>query len=816
MVQKPLTSMVGRRQDLSALARVLSDSEIRLVTIVGPGGIGKTRLALEVIDRIEDDFADGTFFIDLVPVRDASFLAERIVSALAVTVSEEQDAREVLFDFLRDRQLLLILDNLEHLLDASPLINELLERSPELVMLVTSRERLGLPAERLFEIRPLSTPDQHGDQSMDAILQSDAVQLFLQRAQAADRDYAISPEIASDIAAICRRLDGLPLAIELAAARVAEIPPHLILRNFVRILPFLERSAHDPEGRHRTMRNTIEWSFDRLSDVEKLLFARLSIFESGFTLDGARAVGELTDSKGDASDLHLLQHLGALVSKHFLYRKEWQGSDPRYDMLEMMREFGREGLAGTGNIGEAREAHANYFLSMAEEFHAQMRTPDPGPWLDRIDVELNEFRAAHDWLISIGQPAAEKVLRLSNRLDYFWNWRGHAPEGIRRIQSALAISGPGDSYERGIAYLKLGNLTENDFVKTRGFYETSLEIMRRLDRKIEVAGILSNLGMTSLYLNNLKEAESQLTEANDLFQELDYTNGVAQCSFHLGSLAARQNEYPLAIEHLDHARELFEQTGDSAAATFTILEMGRIYRISNRHQEANQVLQWGLARFRIANIGQGIRKALAELGWVGIALGSHDEALKAFREVVELSLLSMQQDEHLLFALDGILVLADLASRSEYAAQILAANNRWVRSSGIHRIPDIDAAVADTIERTRERLGNESFRAAWNLGELRTFEESSRFALNCELTAAGRAEKRPPTSSVDYGLTKQEHKILCLLSKGGKNREIAQELFISERTVAVHVQNILRKLDADNRTHASSIAFSAGLCAVLP
>src|SRR6478752_6045609 len=248
-IPRPLTTMIGRRQDLADLNHLLSEPSVRLVTICGPGGIGKTRLAYEVIERIEDDFADGVAFVDLSPVRDPSLIPERLHLALNDSAPETEDVEEDLIAVLEDRQMLLILDNVEHLLAVAPLIVSLLDRCADLVILATSRERLNIAPEHVFEIKPLATPDQHAASTIESISGSDAVQLFIERAKAADRTYSLTPENAADVAAICRRLDGLPLAIELAAARVAEIPPHHILRNFVRILPFLERSANDPEGR---------------------------------------------------------------------------------------------------------------------------------------------------------------------------------------------------------------------------------------------------------------------------------------------------------------------------------------------------------------------------------------------------------------------------------------------------------------------------------------------------------------------------------------------------------------------------------------
>ncbi len=320
--RRPSSEIIGRKHDLAALTRIVTDPGVRLVTICGAGGIGKTRLTQELIHTVVDDFADGVIFVDLVPLSDARLIPDKIAATLQFTVPDSTSMHDALIRHLEEKNLLIVLDNMEQLLQGIHFIQTLLGNCPELVILATSRERLGLPNEHVFELGPLAVPDQHGPLTADAIGANEAAQLFILRAQAAERTFVLTDENAPDIAAICRRLDGLPLAIELAASRVAEIPPHLILHNFVRILPFLERSAHDPSGRHRTMRNAISWSFESLPIEEQTLFMRLSVFQSGFALDGAMAVGHFdrgdTCSDPVGCEIRLLEMLGSLVSKHLL------------------------------------------------------------------------------------------------------------------------------------------------------------------------------------------------------------------------------------------------------------------------------------------------------------------------------------------------------------------------------------------------------------------------------------------------------------------------------------------------------------------
>ncbi len=818
-IKRPLSPMIGRQSDVFALAQMLNQPETRLVTICGPGGIGKTRLAIEVLEHVRLDFSDGVIFIDLVPVRDPTLISEQILTALGAPLPGSGSIIDAVIRQLDENYLLLALDNMEHLVSGADVLTTILEKCPNVVVLATSRQRLGLASERVLEITPLSTPDQYGAQSIEVIESSESVQLFLQCARAADRTYVLTPEIAPDVAAICRRLDGLPLAIELAASRVAEIPPRLILRNFVRVLPFLERSGNDPEGRHRTLRNAIDWSYQSLSDTEKQLFSRLSIFDSGCSIAGARAVGWQIDDDGDpdreatTKDLELVEILGSLLGKHFLIRKERGDNEYRYDMLETMREFGRERLVESGQERSARDAHAAFFLNLTEDYRVHIRSSDPGPWLDRLNAELSELRSALDWLMT-SRPAGDgTALYLSNRLDYFWGWLGHDREGERRILQALSLASDEDSLERATGYLNLGNLTEGDVPKTRAYYEKSLEILRRLDYKVGIAGLLSSLGMSAEMQGEYEQAEAYLDESLQLFQELEFDGGIALCAFHLGSLAERRGQFSTASQHFDTARSLFESLGDTVNALFSSAELGRISRIEGRYLESAQVLTWSLARFKTANIGLGVRHVLAELGWTAVMTGDRPLALGYFHEAINQAMDSSVHDGHLILAIEGIALLASKQNQPELAVELLSSVHQWLMKSQNQRPSEAENTVTAILAQANRILDEEEYRLAWSRGELATIDDTCRKALLFSLSAERRAEE--PTSLAatnEFGLTRQERTVLCLIAAGKRNRQIADELSISERTVAVHVQNVLQKMDAENRTHASAMAFHANLC----
>jgi non-specific serine/threonine protein kinase len=813
----PTSDIVGRKHDLAELTRIVTDPAVRLVTICGAGGIGKTRLTQEMVRTVAGDFADGVIFVDLVPLSDAQLIPEKIAATLQFSVPDGATMHDAIIRHLEAKNLLIVLDNMEQLLQGIRFIQTLLGNCPELVILATSRERLGLPNEHVFELGPLAVPDQHGPRTADAIGANEAAQLFILRAQAADRTFALTDQNAPDIAAICRRLDGLPLAIELAASRVAEIPPHLILHNFVRILPFLERSAHDPNGRHRTMRNAIAWSFESLPVEEQTLFTRLSVFQSRFALDGAMAVGHFdrgdTCSDPVACEIRLLGTLGSLVSKHLLLRYDWSGDTPRYGILQTMREYGQEQLGTTGQEQAARDAHAGYLTELADRLRHELRGPDPAPALARYSLELDEFRAALAWLISSRPKGDLAAINLCNCLANFWLWRGHAREGARWYQSALDQAGDADTIEHATAYLQLGHFTFDDLSQAFTFYQTSHGMFERLGHRIGTAGLLSCLGMTSEKLGDFDEADAYLTESLRIFEELGDDNGVANTTYHLGTLAGSRGNFAQATAYLDRSRGICDRAGDTTNAVFATYEMGRLHRIEGRYREAEQLLRWSLTRLIDAGVDFINLSIHAELGMVALGLNDATTALSEFRAAVRYALVTTVSENSAL-ALIGIAEIAVSAKQEISAARILASVDRWLRASG-YRQSETEAKLAkEAVRRAKRQIGAEAFARAWEEGALLSIQEAAELALSLDihLTSSPQAAAAPVAGARNFKLTKQERKVLCLMAAGETNQQIGDNLFISNRTVAVHVQNILRKLDAENRTHASALAYLAGIC----
>src|SRR5687767_2573926 len=416
------TPLIGREKEVAEVCDLLGGEATHLLTLTGPGGIGKTRLALQAAADLLDDFSDGTFFVPLATLTEAELFLPAVAETLGVRETGEQPLKEILKDYLGERRLLLVLDNFEQVLGAAPAVTELLAVAPGLKVLATSRAPLGLYGEHEFPVPPLTLPDLERPPPLERLTQYEAVGLFVERAQALKPDFKVTNESAPAVAEICVRLDGLPLAIELAAARIKMLPPRAMLQRLTSRLKLLTGGARDLPERQRTLKATIEWSFALLDEGEQVLFRRLAVFSGGRTLEAIEAI---CDAEGDLP-VDTFEGVSSLLDKSLLGQEEGPGEEPRFVMLETVHEFAREKLQGSGEAEQIKRVHAQYFLTLAEEAHPELLGANQLQWLEKLEAEHDNMRAALSWALE--GKEVEVALRLGGALSWFWSMRGYYGE----------------------------------------------------------------------------------------------------------------------------------------------------------------------------------------------------------------------------------------------------------------------------------------------------------------------------------------------------------------------------------------------------
>ena len=535
-----ISSFVGRKEAVADALAWLRNPDVRLLTFTGPGGVGKTRLALEVGGRLQKDFADGAAFVDLASLSDAALVPSAIVQALGMTEEKSGPLSiPVLQDYLAAKQLLLILDNFERLLDASPVVVQLLGRSPGLKILVTSRSPLRVDGEQELPVDPMDLPNLKALPHLEQLAHTEAVDLFVRRASSVLPGFALNAANASAVAEICVRLDGLPLAIESAAARMQFFRNAPMLRaQLDPRLPFLEHGRRDAPARQQTMRNAIGWSYDLLSSATQSLLRQLAIFPAGCTVEAAEFVANAAETGGaDVRD-----GLEMLVEARLLRVDEESTHRQRFSMLETIREYGLEQLAAHGPVEETRRAFAGYFVALAEQAEEELQGPLQAEWLDRLEADLDNLRMAI--LVLIEETDAGAALRLGASLWRFWSYRGYRREARSWLERAVALDQEADSPDRAKALYSLGTLAvdRGEYDTARAVFEASLTIRRHLGDERGVAESLNALGAVATDQEDYDRARALLNESLTIRRRLDVRRDVARSLYNLANLAREEGQ----------------------------------------------------------------------------------------------------------------------------------------------------------------------------------------------------------------------------------------------------------------------------------
>ena len=634
------TGFVGREKEVDAAKELLQRKDVRLVTVTGPGGIGKTRLAVEVASGLVERFPGGTHFVPLSPVSDPGLIASVIVQSLGIRDARGQSPLEILKENLHGSlraPMLLLLDNFEHLVQAAPTVTELLAMGPNLKILVTSRAALHVYGEYEFPVPPLAVPESLAMLPVDVLSQYPAVALFVQRAVAVKPDFELNRKNASAVTEICARLDGLPLAIELAAARIKVLSPSSVRTRLTSRLQLLTGGARDMPQRQQTLRAAIDWSYDLLSAAEQKLFRRLSVFVGGCTLEGAEAV---CNTKGDL-DLDLLDGMASMVDKSLAYQAEQAKGESRFVMLETIREYAQEKLEASGEEPLTKRAHAAYCLVLAEEDATGESGAEGAEWLERFALEHNNFRASLEWLRETGD--AEWGLRLGAALFRFWERRDYLAEGRDALGKLLKLAGAAaPTKARARALFAAGVLAgdQRDYASADALVRESLDIARQLRDTQAVAVSLNALAALAGDQGDIAVAHSLFEESMVLWRELGDQRAVSRSLSNLANVAKLQGDYPRAQSLYAECLSIFRGLGDRTGVAWSMNHQGDVARDQGDSAAARTLYEEGLAIFRELGDRWGIAGTLADLGSLEreqknypAALSLYQESIKIFREL---------------------------------------------------------------------------------------------------------------------------------------------------------------------------------------
>jgi predicted ATPase/transcriptional regulator with XRE-family HTH domain len=682
----PPTPLLGRDGEVADACALLGRDGVRLLTLTGPPGVGKTRLALAVAAACGGEFADGVACVPLAPLGEPALVADTIARAVGAQERADQRPEETLAAHLRERRVLLVLDNFEHLLPAAPLLADLLAACPRLALLVTSRSILHLRGERTLPVRPLPLPDAASPTRIAAIEESPAVALFVERARAVRPDFVLTPAVAADVAAICRRLDGLPLAIELAAARVRLLPPRALLARLEQRLPMLVGGARDLPERQRTLRAALSWSYDLLSAAEQVLFRRLGVFVGGATLDAVEAVCRVGEEMG----ANTLDCLAAALVDHLLWQ-EPAAAEPRVGMLETMREYALEQLEANGELATIRRRHATYFQTLAERAEVALQGSEQQAWLERLELDHDNLRVALRWAQESGELDAG--LRLAGALWYFWHLRGHLSEGRMWFDGLFSCPKPAGTGAvsttvqakalNGAAWLAHAQ-TDDDGATLLA--QQALALAREAGDRYARAFALTTLSSVAMGRGDYDQAVTSQAEALAIYRELDDPWAIEACLNNLGLLASLQGDFVRAAALLEESVDLGRRRGDKRDTAISLLNLGAL-----------RYAQGDLAR----------------------AQASYAESLDLYRELG-----GTLRDQVAFQSVEGLAEIAAARGHAHQAAQLLGAIEALRGSVGLPRPPHTRAAHDGALDVTRETLSAQAFDAAWEEGAALSLEQA--------------------------------------------------------------------------------------------
>lgn len=839
------TPLVGRDLEIKAASTLLLREDVRTLTLTGTGGIGKTRLAIQIATELSPAFAEGVCFISLASIGDPAQVMPAIARALELREDLDSSLQEQLQDYLRDQRLLLLLDNFEQVIAAAPMLNDLLAACSALRLLVTSRVRLNTTNEQVFSIHPLALPDLARLPSSDALARVASVDLFLQRARQVQPGFKLTRANARTVAEICSRLDGLPLAVELAAARVNLLPPQALLKRLENRLSVLTSSSENHPSRHQTLRNTIQWSYDLLNADEQQLFRALSIFVDGFTLHAAEALCTHLHGSGGG----VLDRLSSLLEKNLLRAPEQDEEDPRLSMLETIRAFGLEILETSGELETFQHAHMQYFLTITEEANAPTSGQPSAEQNRHLERELANLRAALQYSLAYGKQAAtmDVALRLGTALSGFWTAYGYLREGKAFLEQALT------ECESTIDAIQVKALLAStrfallfcEYKQAQHMLERCRAYYQAQDDTAQLAVVVWQLGWLAHLQFSHAQAHALYEEALALSEKVHNEKMKDIVRYHQAYLALSEGDYQQSRVLLEASLAYRRAIGTSvgiAAALGDLAQLLRLSSVTPPVEEMQRLLDESMIHARITG-DRGLLMALQHgMAWVAFLRGKLDEADRLVNEVI-----AFYKEAGKLQSLGHYL---ELLARI-YAAQGKRAEARTTFEESVVQAlkqKDIDTMSSDLVELAHLAVEQQQYaRAARLLGADEKIREAASLTIGpfgslhhnhavtianavlgrdnfellwyegrslspIEALAAGDSlpthRKTALNKNITYpaGLTRREIDVLCLVAQGFTDAQVGEQLVISKRTVTTHLTSIYNKLQISSRSAATNFA----------